>query len=72
MSIFKVGDTVEPTKEALIKFRSNNFGKKVGVITHTDYEYREDYEYRVEWDGGRPAYYNQRHLCLHFINLESK
>lgn len=72
MSEFKVGDIVEPTQEALFTFRSNNFGKKVGVITHTDYEARNDYEYRVEWDGGRPAHYNQRHLSLCRINLDNK
>ena len=72
MSLFKVGDIVEPTKEALDEFRGNNFGKKRGVITHTDYKARNDYEYRVEWDGGRPAHYNQRHLSLCRINLENK
>lgn len=72
MSEFKVGDIVEPTKVALEVFKYNKFGKKVGVITHTDYEARDDYEYRVEWEGGRPAHYNQRHLSLHRLNLENK
>lgn len=72
MSIFKVGDIVEPTDVALKIFKGNNFGKKVGVVTHTDFEARDDYEYRVEWEGGRPAHYDQRHLSLHRINLENK
>lgn len=72
MSEFKVGDKVQPTADALEEFRGNNFGKKVGVITHTDFKNRDDYEYRVEWEGGRPANYNQCHLSLLPISLENK
>nr|DAF32128.1 MAG TPA: hypothetical protein [Caudoviricetes sp.] len=63
---------VEPTQLALFKFPSNNFGKKVGVITSTDYKSRRDYEYRVEWEGGGAAHYNQHHLSIHHLSLENK
>lgn len=72
MGKFKVGDLVVPTERARKKFDYNDFGEGWGEVTHTGYKYRPDFEYHVEWKGGRPASYNEEHLEPYIIDLENK
>lgn len=72
MGKFKVGDRVVPTVGARKEFDYNDFGEGWGEVTHAGYKYRPDFEYHVEWKGGRPASYNEEHLEPYIVDLENK
>lgn len=72
MGKFKAGDLVVPTVGARKEFEYNDFGEGWGIVIYIDYEYRDDYEYQVKWEGGRPACYNEEHLEPYIIDLENK
>lgn len=62
--MFQEGDVVKPTAKARKQFPGNDYGMGEGIVTFPKQGIRPDFKYRVEWKGGRRAWYNDEHLEL--------